>query len=66
MPKAEPLKDVLFKGEQVYLRKDITELHTAERWRKHQRQVRPNEIPYKRVKGLYNDAERLAELYGYW
>ena len=44
----------------------MTELHTVERWRKLQRQVRLHEPAYKRVKGLYNDPERMAELYGYW
>ena len=44
----------------------MTELHTQERWRKHQRQVREDEKPVKRVKGLYNDPERMAELYGFW
>jgi hypothetical protein len=37
LPSAQPLKDVEFKGEKIYLRTDITELHTKERWRKHQR-----------------------------
>ncbi len=44
----------------------MTELHTDERWRKHLRQVISGEKPVKRVKGLYNDPERMAELYGYW
>jgi len=48
------------------LKRDITELHTSERWLKLGRQIKPGEEPYKRVKGLYNDSEKLAELYGYW
>ena len=28
--------------------------------------MRLHEPAYKRVKGLYNDPERMAELYGYW
>ena len=44
----------------------MTELHTVERWRKHARQVKLGEQPIKRVKGLYNEAEKVAELYGFW
>jgi hypothetical protein len=35
LPTARPIEGLEFKGEPVYLRKDITELHTIERWRKH-------------------------------
>jgi len=28
--------------------------------------VREKEQPVKKVKGLYNDPERVAELFGYW
>eukprot|EP00347_Sterkiella_histriomuscorum_P000058 403377346 len=66
LPNAVPLDDKTFKGEPIFLRKDISELHTVERWRKYARQVKSKEEPVKRVKGLYNDPERMAELYGYW
>ena len=66
MPSAKPLEGMDFKGDLVYLKKDLTELHTVERWKTHQRKVNPGEAPFKRVKGLYNDPERMAELYGYW
>jgi hypothetical protein len=55
LPGAKPLQVRDFKGEPIYLKKDLTELHTQERWRKHSRQVKPGEEPYKQVKGLYND-----------
>lgn len=68
LPNAKPLDEgkINYKGEMIYMKTDITELHTQERWRKHQRQVKPGETCVKRVKGLYNDPERMAELYGYW
>jgi hypothetical protein len=44
----------------------LSELHTLERWRKHGRQVIKGQKPCKKVKGLYNNSEKLAELYGYW
>ena len=55
-----------FKNEAIYLKKDITDLHTNERWRKDGRQVIPGSTPVRRVKGLYNDGERIAELFGLW
>ncbi len=66
LPTAQPIPNIVFKTEQVYNRSDVTELHTEERWKKHSRQVRTNEKPVKKVKGLYNDPERVAELYGFW
>ena len=66
LPTAKPVANLKFKEEQVYLRQDLTELHTEERWKKHMREVREGEEPVKKVKGLYNDAERIASLFGYW
>ena len=73
MPQARPvLKDdgsgepMTFKDEPVYLRKFVTELHTAERWLPLSRKVKKGEKPIKRVVGMYNDKSRLAELYGFW
>ncbi|CDW80898.1 dna repair protein rad4 containing protein [Stylonychia lemnae] len=66
LPQAQPLPDKNFKGEPIFLKKDVSELHTVERWRRHAREVKRGEEPMKRVKGLYNDSERMAELYGFW
>ncbi len=66
MPSAKPIEDQTFKGEPIYLKKDLSELHTSERWRKHGRQVIKGQKPCKKVKGLYNQPDKLAELYGYW
>ena len=44
---------IYFKEEAIYLKKDITDLHTIERWRKDGRQVVENSVPVRRVKGLY-------------
>jgi len=66
LPNARPVTEKTFKGEQIFSKEEVTELHTKERWRKLQRQVRQGEEPVKIVKGLYNDGERMAELYGYW
>ena len=66
IPNAVPVQNMIFKTEQVYHRSDVTELHTQERWKKHARQVRDKELPVKKVKGLYNDPERVAELFGFW
>lgn len=44
----------------------MTELHTDERWLKHRRQVKDGESAIKSVKGMYNDPQRPAELYGFW
>lgn len=37
MPNAEPLEDKTFRGEPIYHKSDLTELHTTERWKKHGR-----------------------------
>ena len=61
--------DILYlKDEPIYLKKDIVELHTVERWYKEQRQVKKEQIgsAVRKVKGLYNNPEREALLYGYW
>jgi hypothetical protein len=55
-----------FKDEPIYLVKDIQELHTTERWYKEQREVIQGSVPVRRVRGLYNDQEREANLYGLW
>lgn len=57
-----------FKEDPIYLRKDIVELHTPERWRKDGRQVTEEckGHPIRKVKGLYNNQEKEAELYGLW
>ena len=66
VPKARPVPGVTFKDEEVFLRKHVTELHTIERWYTHRREVKNGEKPVKCVTGMYNDKNRLAELYGYW
>ena len=73
IPKAKPVpvgdgsdNFLLFKDEPVYLRKYLTELHTPERWLKQRREVKRGEKPVKRVTGMYNDKDRLADLYGFW
>lgn len=66
MPQAKPVPNLEFKGEQVFLRKHTTELHTIERWFKSRREVLPGERPIKAVTGMYNDPKRVAELYGFW
>lgn len=73
MPQAKPVLkrdgsgDILeFKGEPVYLRKFVTELHTPETWLRNRREVKKGELPVKKVAGMYNDKTRLAELYGPW
>ena len=43
LPASKALENKTFKGEPIYLKKDLTELHTRERWRKHGRQVRKTE-----------------------
>ena len=50
----------------MFLRKQVSELHTAERWLKNRRQVKDGEEPIKAVTGMYNDASRVAELFGFW
>ena len=57
---------VYFKDEALYLKKDIVELHTSERWHKDGRQVLEDATPVRRIKGVYNDPERVANLYGIW
>ena len=54
VPSAQPIEGKLFRGEPIYLRRDLTELHTRERWMKHGRKVSEGQEPYKRVLGLYN------------
>lgn len=63
-PGFQPLFD--WKGQPVYSREAVTELHTRERWLKYRREVYDHQEPIKVVKGMYNDPQRLAELYGYW
>ena len=54
LPHAKPLEQT-FKGEDIYLRKYVTELHTTERWLKYRRCVKEGEEPVKSVRGMYND-----------
>ena len=42
------------------------ELHTDKRWRKEGREVLKGSVPVRKVKGLYNDAEKQAPLHGIW
>ena len=44
----------------------MSELHTTERWLKQRREVIQGERPLKAVSGMYNDQNRVAELYGFW
>ena len=41
-------------------------MHTRERWLKHRRLVVEGQEPVKVVRGMYNDPQRPAELYGFW
>lgn len=59
-------KVIYLKEDPVYLKKDIVELHTEERWRRDGRQVIKESIAIRRVKGLYNDPEKVAQLFGIW
>ena len=34
LPNAQPLQEKSFKGEPIFLKRDLTELHTSERWLK--------------------------------
>ena len=65
-PNTKPVPSQVFKGEPVYLRSCVVELHTPERWLKYRRMVLESEEPVKVVKGMYNDPSKLAELFGYW
>jgi hypothetical protein len=66
MLNAKPVPNFTFKNELVYYKRHVVELHTAERWLKYRREVIPDEHPTKIVKGMYNDPQRPAELYGSW
>ena len=66
IPGARPVEGLEFRGESVFLKKHVTELHTSERWLKHRREVKPRERPVKSVTGMYNDPNKTAELFGFW
>ena len=38
-----------FRGENVYLLENIHELHTIIQWKKKSRDIKENEIPYKKI-----------------
>ena len=66
IPGARPVEGLEFRGESVFLKKHVTELHTPERWLKYRREVKPRERPVKSVTGMYNDPNKTAELFGFW
>ena len=39
LPNAQPLEGKFFKGEPIFYKKDLSELHTLDRWKRHNRQV---------------------------
>ncbi|KAL1459358.1 hypothetical protein WDU94_011346 [Cyamophila willieti] len=63
-----------FRGEKVYPRSAVKELHTRETWLKEARVVRLGEMPYKVVKarvkkdkfGFLPTEEKKSELFGIW
>lgn len=65
-PTASPLTNVNVKGEQVYLWKDVTELHTKAGWKKLWWLVKPGSTYLKAVRGHYNEKNKQALLFGYW
>ena len=65
-PGVEPFNNMRFKNEPIYLRSDVINLHTKEQWRRLRREVKPGERFIKKVKGNYNDKDKMALLYGAW
>lgn len=65
-PLAKPFNNMKFNGEPVYLRADVVNLHTREQWKRLRRDVKQGEKFIKKVKGNYNDKDKMALLYGAW
>jgi hypothetical protein len=65
-PGVQPYNNLKHKGEFIYLRKDVVLLRTKEQWRKLKREVKEGQKYIKKVKGNYNDKDRMALLFGYW
>lgn len=65
-PGSKPFNGLKYKEEDIYLRKDIVTLHTKEQWRRLKREVKPGEKHIRKIKGNYNDKDKMAILFGYW
>mmetsp|Transcript_6363 Transcript_6363/g.7301 ORF Transcript_6363/g.7301 Transcript_6363/m.7301 type:complete len:424 (-) Transcript_6363:288-1559(-) len=65
-PGAKPFNGMKFKTEPIYLRSDVVNLHSKEQWKRLRREVRHGEKPVKKVKGNYNDKDKMAHLFGSW
>lgn len=72
LPNAKPVSDAFFKKEPVYLKSDVTTLHSKDVWKRYGRQVKEGEQSIKRVKKMGQQADlpeenvKYVELYGFW